>query len=389
MNVMVCAPPKCHATRRGCRCPNPWVEFQAQIAAEARQKGNKMSRENISREYKKAKKRGTFLPGREKTCRSNVDLLCKWNRARGQTRIIQRHVNERAIKIPKDEAASKSLLPSFKMDARNDRPCDYVSELSPLAPFAKQWLAIVNNLLPNFRFHNLVLGGKEHDLLALYQERITKAFLLVRIAKNEGQGNATTPLPLVYAAQKHFEKKLGKLVPRVHFAHTISSKKQTVKIIGTDPAQGVIQNLYDDTRVTVDKPDLAQELFLLLKTLRANKLKHGDCHFKNITYRMTADRKKIEYLGLIDFELSGIFEDPAVDVKSVLTEARPRGLVTYLEKAGMHIPQWYKEAEKVHVRMAKKDSRYHLNEILCRMFESSLPPYDRIPMPVIRLSDTR
>ena len=172
MNVMVCAPPKCHDTRRGCRCPNPWVEFQARIAADARRNGKKMSRENISKEYRKAKKRGAFLPGREKTCRSNVDLLCEWNHARGQSRGRIGRVRE--ISNKKEAVSLKSLLPSFKLDARNDRPCDYVSELSPSAPFAKEWLAIVNVLLPNFRFHNLVLGGKENDLLALYQERVTK-----------------------------------------------------------------------------------------------------------------------------------------------------------------------------------------------------------------------
>ena len=208
----------------------------------------------------------------------------------------------------------------------------------------------------------------------------------MRIADNEGQGNATTPLSLVYAAQKHFEKKLGKLVPRVHFANTINFNNQTVKIIGTDPSQGVIQNLLDDSRVTVDKRDLAQHLTLLIKTLRANKLKHGDCHFKNITYRLTADRKRIDYLGLIDFELSGIYEEPATDVMSVLTESRPCGLVPYLEKAGMHIPDWYKEAEENHLKMAKKDRRYRLDEILSRMFKSSLPPYDGIAMPAIRFA---
>ena len=71
---------------------------------------------------------------------------------------------------------------------------------------------------------------------------------------------------------------------------------------------------------------------------------------------------------------------------SVLTESRPCGLVPDLEKAGMHIPEWYKEAEKNHLKMAKKDKRYRLDEILSRMFKSSPPPYDRLAMPVINMS---
>ncbi len=274
----------------------------------------------------------------------------------------------------------KSLLPSYPLDRRNDRPCDNPSDESPAAPFAKEWLAIVNKILPNFRFRYLAKGSRPEGLLALYQERTTGAYLLVRIADFLSMGNAQTPLPVAYAAQKKFEEKLGKLVPRVHFANVVAHNDRVVYIIGTDPAQGVIQDLFDDPKVTVDKQDLARELVLLLKKLKAKNLKHGDCHFENITYRMTSNGKKIDFLGLIDFEGSGEYGEPSSDVASVLTHAQYFDMIPDLVRAGLRIPEWFIEIVK------SSRGNFDVDERVSRLIKrNSKPPYERLKMPRIDL----
>ena len=128
----------------------------------------------------------------------------------------------------------------------------------------------------------------------------------------------------------------------------------------------------------VDKQVLAQEIVILLNELKRENLQHGDLHLKNITYRMKANGKKIDFLGLIDFKLSETYKEPSTDMASVLSEASKCDLIPDLIKVGLRIPQWFIDAVK---RATKRKSP---DEILSRMFKSSLPPYEPISMPQIK-----
>jgi hypothetical protein len=88
---------------------------------------------------------------------------------------------------------------------------------------------------------------------------------------------------------------------------------------------------------------LARKVKDLLQKLRANNLQHSDLTFQNISYRMGASGD-IERLGLIDFEFSTHLMDPHVDTDSIQCDASSLGLLPFMKKAGILIPDWLHQA---------------------------------------------
>lgn len=376
-----CRPPKCHKTRRRCQCPNPWIEFQARMALKRRSKGIKpLTRSEMSRAYKGEKAAGKFSRRTSEECNTDDVLLCSWNSDR-----------TKATNITMQNSKLHSLLPEYPIDARNNVPCDWRDEYPRTVHgrFAERWLPIVKRLLPNFEFQFFAEGSKNHDLLALFREVDTRAYILVRLAEGIADvSHNKVPLPSMYGAQKVWEKKLGNIVPRIHFAYSLYDGQHSARIIGTDAVQGVLTDLLSvkQIRKSLNKQSLCKKLVDLLQLLKLKKLQHGDLHFSNITYRMSGNRSVIESLGLIDFEYAGPFKKESEDFEPVITNAYRYKLLPYFTKLGVEYPAWFMKAvrdkEDVYEAMAQADPRSLQSTTNYR------PPYPQLEMPEIHIPTT-
>ena len=374
--MTACHPPKCHKTRRRCQCPNPWIEFQARIASERRAKALKaLSRSQMSRAYKREKAAGTFSKRPSEECRSDDVLLCSWN----SDRVRAATGKSQVVKLP-------SLLTSYPIDERNNVPCDWRQE-SPRVihgNFVQRWLPIVERMLPNFRFQFFAKGSREDDVLTLFRETKTGAYLLVRLVMGTRSPNKV-PLPSMYGAQKVWEEKLGKNIPRIHFAYTVYSGQHSATIIGTDAVQGVLTDLLDvkQIRKSLDKEPLCTKLMALLRLLKREKLQHGDLHFSNISYRMSQSGKDIEYLGMIDFESAGPLVRQSEDFDPVITNVYRYKLLPYLKNNNIEYPSWFitavQKKEDVYEAMARANPGKIQRSVNYR------PPYPLLKMPEIHI----
>ena len=376
MSPSPCPPPRCHRTKRGCRCPNSWIEFIAKTSKERREKGMKpMTRSQMSSLYRRSKKAQLFSPKQSdlvsRGCRSNTDLLCKWNADRQH--IVKSQKSAKSGKKTLDaNAASKiqSLLPHYPLDARTDVPCD--SRTDVRTAFVKRWLPKVVGLLPNFEFEYFVKGL--NDELLLFREKTTKAYLLVRLMNMD---DCKVPQEQAFAAQQAFESKLGNLIPRVHFWYILDNGKERVRIFGMDPVQGTVNHLLlnPEARKRVVKIKLARKVKEVLQKLKAAKLQHGDMQFGNMSYRLDASGD-IASLGLIDFEYSTPLTDETDDSEGILCDAWSYGLLPFLEKAGIPVPEWIQQ-----VVSSGKDPREE-NLHLSAEFRS---PFKPLRLPIIHV----
>ena len=334
---MKCRPPKCHRTKRGCRCPNAWIEFLSKIATSRKEENLKpLSIDAMSKKYRAEKKKGMFASqSKNGPCSDNTQLLCAWNSSRGVTK------PKEVEKLPEKEM---SLLPVYPLDDRNDVPPD--DRFSGGSNIYKDaWLTTVENLLPNFLYCYAPEGKGD---LVVFQEKMTGAYLVVRIIEEDGTGAGGTELESMYGAQVEFEKRLGKRVPRVHFAYTIDLHGERFKVIGTDPIQGVVEDLTKrERRKHIDLKSLIKSLIELVDILKTKKLTHGDFQTSNISYRLCPDRKTVDYVGLIDFEFSETTHgDDLRQRTNLLRDAVNANLFRYLLDAGFKIPDWYLKLDK-------------------------------------------
>ena len=361
-----CTPPKCHKTRRGCRCPNPWTEFQARESMRRKRENLKrFSRAEMSKLYRRVKQSGKFASVQNSPCKGNETILCAWNAERRGTQTR--------------EESEHSLLRDYPLDARNNVPCDWKEEGHDVLydKFTKRWLPIAQMLLPNFQYQFMAKGSSKENLLALFREKRSRGYLLVRITDVDGK---KVPLEYMYGAQKVFEKKLGKLVPRIHFAHSIQAGGEEIRIIGTDAVQGVLEDLLSDTnmRKKTEKMPICRKLKGLLDVLKEKRLEHGDLHFDNVSYRM-ADDGSVEYLGMIDFELSGPLRRKGGDLASVLTSAYSDKILEFMKRI-VDLPKWFSSAiEKGLDPIEEMGSVYPGSSFQYRN------PYEVMKMPLIRL----
>ena len=372
--MSACHPPKCHKTRRRCQCPNPWIELQARTASERRAKALKaLSRSHMSRAYKREKAAGTFSKRPSEECKSDSVLLCSWN----SDRVRAATGKSQVIQLP-------SLLPNYPIDERNNVPCHWREE-SPRVirgGFAHRWLPIVERMLPNFEFQFFGRGSKDHNLLALFRETKIDAYLLVRIAEGTDFSVNKVPLPSMYGAQKVWEEKLGKIIPRIHFAYTVHSGQHSARIIGTDAVQGVLTDLLDvkQIRKSLNKESLCTKLIALLRLLKREKLQHGDLYFSNISYRMSQSGKDIKFLGLIDFEFAGPLIKQSEDFYPLITNVYRHKLLPYLKNNDIEYPSWFitavQEKEDVYEAMARANPPFQTN------YRSPYPP---MKMPEIHI----
>lgn len=241
--------------------------------------------------------------------------------------------------VPGTSNMVESLLPQYPLDERNDVPCDSRAEVR--TAFVKRWFPKIVDLLPNFQFEYFVKGLD--DSLILFREKKTKAYLLVRLLERDD--GMRVPQEQAFAAQRYFESKLGKLVPRVHFGYILNDEKEQVRIFGMDPVQGTVNHLLSDpqARKRVSKMNLARKVKDLLQKLIANKLEHFDLSFQNVSYRLGSSGD-IERLGLIDFEFSNHLINPCGDTEGILCDASSLGLLPFMKKAGILIPDWIHRA---------------------------------------------
>lgn len=339
-----CPPPRCHRTKRGCRCPNPWIEFVAKTSKEHRDRGLKsLTRSQMSVRYRRSKKAKLFDPKKDgifQRCRSDTELLCRWNADR-QKRVVKNGRPNTGKKELEINASSRveSLLPNYSLDERNDVPCDSRAEVR--TAFVKKWFPKIVELLPNFKFQFFAKGL--NDELILFREKKTRAYLLVRLMN---MNDCKVPQEQAFAAQKFFESKLGKLVPRVHFGYILDdNRNERVRIFGMDPVQGTVDRLLLDphARDMISKMKLARKVKDILQTLKAKKLQHGDLSFQNISYKLDSSGE-IERLGLIDFEYSIHLMDPYDDTEGILCDAWSYGLLPFMEKVGIPISEWIHRA---------------------------------------------
>lgn len=294
-----------------------------------------LSRSQMSSKYRKAKKglssSSSSSSSRRKGCKSNTDILCAWNTQRKTKKSLK------SLSI-----TGESLLPHYPLTSQNDVPCDNRGKVFA-GPFLELWCPKLVKLLPNFHFEYLVEGrSSETDVLALFREKNTKAYLLVRLTD---MNDSKVPSEQALAAQQAFESKLGKLIPRVHFAHILDDGQSRCRIFGMDPVQGTVNHLLEipEKRRKISKIKLAQKVKELLKVLRDAKLEHGDLQFGNISYRLRPSGD-IESIGLIDFEYSTPLHDRADDTEGILCDANSFGLLPFMEKVGIIIPEWMQEA---------------------------------------------
>ena len=333
----------------------------------------------MSRAYEGEKAAGKFSKRTSEECNTDDVLLCSWNSDRTKATNIT------------TQTSKLSLLPRYPIDARNNVPCDWREEhpRTVHGKFAERWLPIAKRLLPNFEFQFFAEGSKAHDLLALFREVDTRAYILVRLAEGVvDMSHNKVPLPSMYGAQKVWEKKLGEIVPRIHFAYVLREGQHSARIIGTDAVQGVLTDLLGvkQIRKSMDKQLLCRKLVDLLQLLKRKNLQHGDLHFSNITYRTSGNRSGIESLGLIDFEYAGPLREESEDVDPVITNAYLYKLLPYLTKLGIEYPAWFikavRDEKDVYEAMARANPRKLQSTINYR------PPYPQLEMPEIYLPTT-
>ena len=348
-----CKPPKCHNTKRGCRCPNPWVEYLTKTALERKENSLKpLSLQKLAARYRKLKASQAF-EGKSEVCNSNYSLLCNWNAQRKKHRSVPSRVSipTRSNRKPSNSVNNvQSILPRFPLDNRNDIRPDFFANEFAKTPFFLLWFPRIQNLLPNFRFSGVLRGSSGDRIFLLMQEKITFAYLLIRLSYSDkrGEGNALVSLAQTVNAQIHFEQKLGIHVPRVHFIYDLVSKDDSITIIGTDTAQGTLDDLLNHRRKSINLLSVAAAVKVLLTRLRQTNLVHCDMGFNNITYRLSPDGQNVDFLGLIDFELSRIGNTYkySVDEINVLVQMVNKKLLKPLYLTDYPFPEWFRHAAR-------------------------------------------
>ena len=146
-----CAPPRCHKTKRGCRCPNPWIEYLAKIAHDRRDSQKKpLSIKQTAKSYKGLKARKKF-DGVNQSCRHDTELLCRWNTER---------IGRYSEKLHKIISTDFSLLPHFPLDPRNNIKPDWFCNSIAKHHFFRTVFPCLEHLLPNFQFAGILCGSK-------------------------------------------------------------------------------------------------------------------------------------------------------------------------------------------------------------------------------------
>lgn len=376
MKVTNCIHPKCHDTKRGCRCPNPWIEFLSKTASERKKlKLEPLSIRKLASQYRKLKATGAFEGRSMDVCNSNTSLLCKWNAARKSGKVCP----SSETSLTKFSSPPPSILPHLPLDNRNEFGPDFFDESITETSLFRLWSPRIKNLLPNFRFSGIVDGSSKHMIFMLMQEKTTSAYLLVRFTRDTG--NSGTPLAKSVAAQLYFEQKLGKLVPRVHFVYDLISSDDSITVIGTDVAQGTLDKLMAPARrKQFDMLSVASALKKLLSQLREAKVVHGDMGLNNITYRLSSDKRRVEYAGLIDFECSYIgrpsFNPDEVEILEILTN---RKMLKSLHESGYQFPKWFRDIA------TDKDLSSKLQKFSSSLIKGCKNGFEEIPIPLIQV----
>ena len=336
---MHCRPPKCQKRKRACACPNAWIEFLARTAADRKRQGLKpLPIRSMSLMYTRAKTKKEFGEKPiDQICKSDTNLLCKWNSERGKLSLP----TQQKTKVKSSSSTHEGgLLPLYALDAENMNPPDVLKAPSP----KDIWLPIVKQLLPNFRF----LGCVEAALYC-FEEQMTKAKILVRtIQKTAIMGsNPSSFLAFQMEARKRLMK--GNVrVPRIHFYVKVKNGKDWTYLYGTDPAQGILKDLWKSFGMDKDlQRTVSKEFVRMQKALSKARMVHGDLHFENIVY-FRNEKNRIDCLGLIDFEKTTFDIRNSQDVDSntfmLLKIAFQKGFLQELMNDGFDLPIWFKEA---------------------------------------------
>ena len=322
----------------------------------------------MSKLYRRVKQSGKFTSVQGSPCKGNEKILCAWNAERRGTRTREENKH--------------SLLQNYPLDARNNVPCDWKDEFHGVLhdKFTKKWLPIAQELLPNFQYQFMAKGSGKQNLLALFREKRSGGYLLVRITEFVDNTHNKIPLGYVYGAQRVFEKKLGKLVPRIHFAHSIQVGGDKIRMIGTDAVQGVLGDLLSDTNIRkkIEKMPICVKLKGLLDILEEKGLEHGDLHFDNVSYRMANDGS-VEYLGMIDFEFSSPLRRKGGDLASVLTSAYSDKILEFMKRL-VKLPEWFSSAIERGL-----DPNLEMASVYPPSMGTYRNPYEVMKMPLIRL----
>ena len=301
---MVCRVPKCHHTRAGCRCPNPWIEFVSKTSKERRtQRATRLKMADYSRRYRQAKEDGVFVAPQEladaqRPCKSDTHKLCAWlvNRKqnvdvhasllRARTSRALRLIASKLRTLPPDEELGLPLQDSFGLRSRG---------------------VALYGLLGSGAYGQVFLGMQT---LVGARRRVAVKVVKLSTEPEHTRGDFTREVH----TQKQFHLRAGVRAPRVYDAYVSVTTKRNVTsrhgIIIMEPIAGTVHSVlrsHDTPQVVLQY--VARQLKNLVEALGHAKLLHGDMHHDNIAFMWRSGRP---LLTLIDFGRAALQLPPDV-----------------------------------------------------------------------------
>ena len=274
-----CKAPKCHETRSGCACPNSWIEYLAKTGNERKAAGlPKLSSEVMKTRYQALVKRGTLLP-KISPCNSNATLLCEWNSAR--QRNVLTKPSKRTKKVQSSAKRSLRFHESVKANDGNPKRMAFLRRRSKdvLSPF-EPWL------MERFKKYQHVRDTK---LGVFINDPTGKPLMFTHTAYSPEDA------PLVARSiwmQKQWHKRLGKLVPKIHFSGVFKRKNPDMHVLitVTDRIDGDLESMLRSH--PMQRPvmrDIAKQLKAVDEAMHKHELVHGYHGLRDIAYQLTRD----------------------------------------------------------------------------------------------------
>ena len=305
---MVCRAPKCHSTRPGCRCPNPWLEYMSRTARLRReQRQPRASRAQHSQLYGAAKAAGDFLvpPGLDAApCKSDVFKLCAW--------MLRR------------KAAVRDVHGAF-LRAQTERAVRQIAgRLRPLPPDSERHTPMSDHsglraqgVTVYGRLGGGVFGDVYYGMRQAAGRQYRVAIKVVQLRE------AAEPTAVDFQREVHMQRVFGQragvrapLIYDAYIAHKRGNKRvgTFVGVVNALPLSGGTDALLY----------LARQLKALISTLSAASLLHGDMHTGNIGFQWRAGLP----LGtMIDFG------------RAAVANAAPAYDTTWVWRASMFLPR--------------------------------------------------
>lgn len=313
MQPLPCKAPTCHPTRRGCQCPNPWIEF---LSKNARENGPASIGVHAAA-YRNARDAGAFalnvnLPNNGR-CRSDPYKLCAWLirrlRARGDfhadvleaaRRRLRRILRTELRANPSPQGSDTEMMRSFLRDhllpGRRASDIDRMSmahmveEVSVSSRLADRGVTL-GRYLGSGTFGAAFSGTRNGAVCAI-------KVVVLRSAEERAEFNRE-----VYVHDVAYQR-LPNRVPRQLDVYTVAHGQMRLGIVIMQRVDGILMDILPRGSVNASSMrQIARQIKALMLRCARVRFLHGDLHVGNLGYKMVNGTPQ---LYMIDFGRSHV-----------------------------------------------------------------------------------